>query len=121
MNDIYTHPRSAQQKKQMHYSPNLLSTVNNSIDNCKVATIEYESHEKGVTVREVEPMAIVYKDRKRNLVAWCRLRNDYRAFRLDRLNCIKLKQEEFARRQDFQIENFQDDSGNVADEYEEEN
>ncbi len=121
MNDIYTHPRSAQQKKQMHYSPNLLSTVNNSIDNCKVATIEYDSHEKGVTLREVEPMAIVYKDRKRNLVAWCRLRNDYRAFRLDRLNCIKLKQEEFSRRQDFQIENFQDDSGNAADEYEEEN
>lgn len=105
----------------MHYSPNLLSTVNNSIENCKVATIEYDSHEKGVTLREVEPMAIVYKERKRNLVAWCRLRNDYRAFRLDRLNCIKLKQEEFARRQDFQIENFQDDSGNAADEYEEEN
>lgn len=112
MNDIYTHSRSAQQKKQMHYSPNLLNTVNNSIDNCKVVTIEYDSHEKGVTIREVEPMAIVYKDRKRNLIAWCRLRNDYRSFRLDRLNCIKLKNEEFARRQDFQIENFQDDSGN---------
>lgn len=122
MNDTYTHSRSAQQKKQMHYSPNLLSTVNNSIDNCKVATIEYDSNEKGITIREVEPMAIVYKDRKRNLIAWCRLRNDYRAFRLDRLNCIKLKQEEFSRRQDFQIENFQDDSrnGNQED-FEEEN
>lgn len=97
------------QRKQMHYSPNLLSTINNAIDNCKVAIIEYDSREKGVSTREIEPMAIVYKDRKRNLVGWCKLRNDYRSFRLDRLNLIKLRQEEFQRRQDFRVEDFQDD------------
>ena len=111
MNDI-GYSRNALQRKQMHYSPNLLSTLNNSIDNCKLATIEYDSREKGLSQREVEPMAIVYKERKRHLVAWCRLRNDYRSFRLDRLNSVKLKQEEFARRQDFNVENFQDEPGN---------
>lgn len=121
MTETYTHSRNAAQKKQMHYSPNLLSTVSNGIDNCKVAIIEYESHEKGVTIREVEPMAIVYKDRKRNLIAWCRLRNDYRSFRLDRLNGVKLKQEEFSRRQDFNVELFQDPATvNTHEEYEEE-
>ncbi len=121
MNENYTQNRNASQKKQMHYSPNMLSTVSNSIDNCKVAEIEYDSLEKGVTVREVEPMALVYKDRKRNLIAWCRLRNDYRAFRLDRLNCIKLKQEEFTRRPDFNLDNFQDNLvGNNHEEYEQE-
>ena len=111
-----TYARSEVQRKQMHYSPNLLSTLNNAIDNCKIATIEYDSREKGVSLREVEPMAIVYKERKRHLVAWCRLRGDYRSFRLDRLNCIKLKQEEFARKQDFKIEDFQDDSHSSYDE-----
>ena len=111
-----TYARSAVQRKQMHYSPNLLSTLNNAIDNCKIATIEYDSREKGVTLREVEPMAIVYKERKRHLVAWCRLRGDYRAFRLDRLNCIKLKQEEFERKQDFKIEDFQDEPNSSYDE-----
>jgi len=121
MIETSTYARSAVQRKQMHYSPNLLSTLNNAIDNCKIATIEYDSREKGVSVREVEPMAIVYKERKRHLVAWCRLRGDYRSFRLDRLNCIKLKQEEFARKQDFKIEDFQDDSHSSYDEdYEEE-
>lgn len=116
-----TYARNAVQRKQMHYSPNLLSTLNNAIDNCKVATIEYDSREKGVSQREVEPMAIVYKERKRHLVAWCRLRGDYRSFRLDRLNCIKLKQEEFARKQDFRIEDFQDDShGSYDEDYDEE-
>ena len=105
-----TYARNAVQRKQMHYSPNLLSTLNNAIDNCKLATIEYDSREKGVSLREVEPMAIVYKERKRHLVAWCRLRGDYRSFRLDRLNSIKLKHEAFERRTDFKVEDFQDDS-----------
>jgi predicted DNA-binding transcriptional regulator YafY len=116
-----TFARSAVQRKQMHYSPNLLSTLNNAIDNCKIATIEYDSREKGVSLREVEPMAIVYKERKRHLVAWCRLRGDYRSFRLDRLNSIKLKQEEFARKNDFKIDDFQDEPHSSYDEdYEEE-
>lgn len=122
MNETYSPSRSSAQNKQMHYSPNLLSTVSNSIDNHKVAVLEYDSFEKGVTFREVEPMALVYKDRKRSLIAWCRLRNDYRSFRLDRLNSIKLKQEEFSRRSDFNIDAFQDEpNGNRHEEYEEEN
>lgn len=119
MIETSTYSRNAVQRKQMHYSPNLLSVISNAIDNCKVATIEYDSYEKGVTIREVEPMALVYKDRRRCLVAWCRLRNDYRSFRLDKLNCIKLKQEEFARREDFNVNDFQDDPNEVYhEEYE---
>lgn len=114
-----TYSKSAVHKKQMHYSPNLLSTVINGIDHCKVATLEYDSHEKGISLRDVEPMALVYKDHKRHLVAWCRLRNDYRSFRLDRLNSIKLKKESFFRREDFRIEDHQDASGNQGDNYEE--
>lgn len=124
MSENFTYAkRDSSQRKQMHYSPNLLSTVNNAIDNCKIATIEYDSKEKGTTIREIEPMAIVYKDRKRHLVAWCRLRNDYRAFRLDRLTMIKLKQEEFLRRQDFRVEDHQDDpnqSGGYHEDYDDE-
>lgn len=108
------------QRKQMHYSPNLLSTISNAIDNCKVSFIEYDSREKGVTMREIEPMAMVYKDGKRNLVAFCRLRNEYRSFRLDRLNLIKLESQNFERKADFNIEEFQDSgSSNHREEFDE--
>lgn len=120
MSDYYNGTKGASQRKQMHYSPNLLSTISNAIDNSKISVIEYDSREKGITVREIEPMALVYKDRKRHLVAWCHLRNDYRSFRLDRLNLIKLKQEEFSRRQDFNVNDFQDEGGAYGDEYDEE-
>ena len=124
MSENYNYAKSGNaQRKQMHYSPNLLSTINNAIDNCKVSFLEYDSREKGVSKREVEPMAIVYKDRKRHLVAFCRLRNEYRSFRLDRLNLIRLEKEEFARRQDFNVNDFQDsnEAGLAYEDYEEEN
>lgn len=121
MNGTSTYNRSPVQRKQMHYSPNLLSTVNNAIDNRLVAIIEYDSKDKGISTREIEPMALVYKDRRRNLVAWCKLRNDYRSFRLDRLNMIKVRHEEFVRREDFRIEDYQDaGSGSYGEEMEEE-
>ncbi|MBK7149425.1 MAG: WYL domain-containing protein [Bacteroidetes bacterium] len=124
MSENYNYAKSGNaQRKQMHYSPNLLSTINNAIDNCKVSFLEYDSREKGVSKREVEPMAIVYKDRKRHLVAFCRLRNEYRSFRLDRLNLIRIEKEEFVPRQDFKVDEFQDstDGGAAYEDYEEEN
>lgn len=116
MIDNPTYTKNVSQK-QMHYSPNLLNTIVNAVENCKVAVIEYDSSSKGVSVREIEPMAIVYKERKRHLVGWCRLRGDYRSFRLDRLNSIKLKKEEFNRRNDFNVAEFEDGSSQSHDEH----
>lgn len=122
MIETSTYSQNGVQRKQMHYSPNLLSVIDNGIHNNKVLVIEHESYEKGVTIREVEPMAVVYKDRRRALVAWCRLRNDFRSFRLDRINCVKVKQEDFIRRPDFNVNNFQDDpSQTYQEDYEGQN
>ena len=97
------------QRKQMHYSPNLLSTLHNALDHQRVASLEYDSAEKGISFRDIEPMALVFKDGKRHLVGWCRLRGDYRSFRLDRLVCVKVRNEVFEPRSDFDITRFQDD------------
>ncbi len=56
-----------------------------------MVTIEYHSREKGLTKREIEPMDIVTRDGKTNLVGWCRLRNDWRTFRMDRINFIAIQ------------------------------
>lgn len=93
----------------MHYSPNLISTINNAINLRKKITIEYDSREKGITHRDIEPMGIVYRQGKRNLVGWCLLRNDWRTFRMDRLNCIKVNlKQDFIPREGFNIEDFED-------------
>lgn len=119
MGENYNYNKQNSARKQMHYSPNLLSCITNAIDNCKLANIEYDSREKGVTVRDIEPMALVYKDRKRHIAGWCRLRNEYRSFRLDCLNTIKVLNEEFARREDFDLNDFQDNNPVPVEEDEE--
>lgn len=90
-------------RKQLHYSPNLLSSINNAIENQKMVTMEYDSREKGISMRDAEPMAMVYKNGKRHLVAWCKLREDYRSFRLDRITTLKVNRSEFEKRNDFDL------------------
>lgn len=111
-------------RQQLHYSPNLLSSINNAIENTRLVTIEYDSREKGVSLRDAEPMSIIYKHGKRHLVGWCRLREDYRSFRLDRITTIKVKSSTFAPRPDFdlaKIESQMDQDGAYEeDEYEDE-
>jgi predicted DNA-binding transcriptional regulator YafY len=50
-----------------------------------VLSIEYRDRENTVTVREVEPVAFVGSPTQWYLMAWCRLRDGARAFRLDRI------------------------------------
>lgn len=96
-------------RRKMHYSPNLLSCINNAVDNRVVITLEYDSRENQQTTRKVEPMALVYKNRKRNLVGWCHLREDWRSFRLDRIEMIKLHSDTFDRKDGFNIADFEGD------------
>lgn len=52
----------------------------------KVLSIHYFSpHKQESTVREVEPLGLVQTGSYWYLAAWCRLRKDYRSFRLDRV------------------------------------
>jgi predicted DNA-binding transcriptional regulator YafY len=106
MIETSTKPAFRDRHLYMHFSPNLLSVITNAIDNCKVVTIEHDSYEKGISIRDIEPLAIVYNEHRRSLVGWCRLRNDFRSFRLDRINSIKITQEGFNPRPDFRIEDF---------------
>lgn len=96
-------------KKRMHFSPNLLSCMTNAVDNKLMLTIEYESRDNDATTRKIEPMALIYKNRKRHLVGWCHLRNDWRTFRLDRVEMVKLHKDSFVPRDGFRVEEFEVD------------
>ena len=55
------------------------------------------------TVREVEPLGVTYHSAAWYLVAWCRLRGDYRYFKIERLRALEVLKERFAPRQDFSL------------------
>lgn len=52
--------------------------------------IEYTSLEKNeTTLRQLEPVGIYYLGSHWHFVAWCRMRNDYRNFRTDRISRLR--------------------------------
>lgn len=55
------------------------------------------------TVREVEPLGVTYHSGAWYLVAWCRLRKDFRYFKIERMRALEVLTERFASRPDFSL------------------
>jgi predicted DNA-binding transcriptional regulator YafY len=73
---------------------NSLTLIQNALTDFKVLNITYHSeHKNEKTERTIEPFALYYSLQESwTLIAFCRLRKDYRMFRLDRI--LKIKQTE---------------------------
>ncbi len=55
------------------------------------------------TVREVEPLGVIYYGGAWYLVAWCRLREAFRHFKLERLRGLEVRPEQFRARPEFSL------------------
>lgn len=67
--------------------------------NRQVIDIEYAAHGRDEpSRRSLEPIGLFHYSWHWHLIAWCRLREDYRDFRLDRIQSIQPRSERFTRR-----------------------
>lgn len=73
---------------------NNLSDLQFALTNCILIEIEYTDEKGRSTNRKIEPFALLSTDNWL-LIAWCQLREDFRYFRLDRINKLKFLQEKF--------------------------
>jgi len=70
----------------------------------RVLRLDYRGREQlENTAREIEPLGLVFYSSTWYLVAWCRLRQDYRHFRVDRIRGLDLLPVTFAARPDFSL------------------
>lgn len=74
---------------------NSLALIQNALTDFKVLNITYHAHTKNETTqRAIEPFALYYSLQESwTLIAYCRLRKDYRMFRLDSI--LKIQQTAF--------------------------
>lgn len=73
-----------------------IQTLLNSIVHRNVITIDYfANHSQEHTKRDIEPIGVFFKEGYWHLIAYCRMRNDYRDFRVDRINCVKITEKIF--------------------------
>ena len=70
--------------------PNLLQTILNSINNKLIVVIDYTNAGSNKSKRTLEAAGITYTHPYWYLSAWCYLREDYRVFRLDRIDHIEI-------------------------------
>ncbi|HPG10701.1 MAG TPA: YafY family protein [Chitinophagaceae bacterium] len=80
-------------EKELHLQP-ILKAIGSSL----VAEIIYTTLEKSETsTRKIEPVGIYYMGSHWYLVAWCRLRNDYRNFRTDQVKQLRITEETYSK------------------------
>jgi len=82
-----------------------LSHIQMAITNFRVTEITYKAPGKETTFRKIEPLAIYSFDERWIVIGWCRLRQDYRSFRLDRIEHFKILEETFEDR-NFDLRNY---------------
>jgi predicted DNA-binding transcriptional regulator YafY len=75
---------------------NNLSDLQFALTNFCVAKIGYTNEASKATSRLIEPFALLSTQENWLLVAWCRLRNQFRFFRLDRIKSLQILEEKFA-------------------------
>lgn len=71
-------------------APHVPLTVQRAIADQLVVAIDYLDRNSAATRREVEPVGVLSLDDDWYLVGWCRLRDDARTFRLDRIHGASL-------------------------------
>ena len=77
-----------------HSSSSNLSAIQLAITHFNILTIEYTSlTDKTLTNRRIAPLAVYMTQENWVLIAWCYLRNAYRAFRIDQVNKMQIMQE----------------------------
>ena len=71
-----------------------LSDLQNALTNYKLVKIAYSNKDGNATNRFIEPFALLSTENW-YLIAWCRLRREFRFFRLDRIQAIEIQAENF--------------------------
>lgn len=74
---------------------NYLSDLQFALTNFRLTEIKYANEANENTNRTIEPFALYSTQENWLLIAFCRLRKEYRAFRLDRLTQLRIFNETF--------------------------
>ncbi len=74
---------------------NNLSDLQFALTNFRVTKIDYTNEAKKSNSRLIEPFALLSTQQNWLLIAWCRLRKEFRYFRLDRISRLEVLSENF--------------------------
>lgn len=81
-----------------HNNIPILQPLLRSILEKQCITIEYKAgYNQKITERVIEPLGVFFRENHWYIVSWCQLREDYRTFKLSRIQQIFLENKQFTR------------------------
>lgn len=95
--EIYLRSRYEHRERE-GFPDHFLTEIQRALAKKHVLVIDYCNNKDEVTRREVEPIGIFYYSMAWHLIGWCRLRNDYRDFRSDRIKHLESSNRAFESR-----------------------
>lgn len=72
-----------------------LDIIKTALQDCRLVSFEYIAHHGKKTRRTVEPYQLVLKSGHWYFQGYCRMRNDFRLFRLSRISNLQMEKENF--------------------------
>ncbi len=76
-------------------STDFLSPLQSAIVNKNIVRIEYQNLQEETSAREIEPIGLTFYSLNWHLVAWCHLRQEYRDFRISRIQNLSVTLQSF--------------------------
>lgn len=73
----------------------IMSLIQQALSAKKAIEIHYTKMDKTVSNRKLNPLGLIYYGSNWHLIGWCTLRNDYRDFRVDRIEKLEIQEERF--------------------------
>ncbi len=97
------------------FRDDVLTMMQEAVVRRRVLKMEYSAtSNNAITTRSVEPLALLYYSDHWHLIAYCRLRQDYRNFRTDRIKTILPSDEIFSPREGFSIKQYLQDANKIV-------
>jgi len=94
---VWSRPTGLQEERS-------LMQVQKAVVRRRCIALNYDTGGRGeMTERVVEALGVMFYARRWHLIAWCRLRKDFRDFRLDRMRQWKVLEEGFEGHQEFSV------------------
>ena len=78
-----------------HYRVKFSQTIRLAIEQARVMQIHYQDESGKASTRNINPLGMMFWGANWTVVAWCQLRDDYRLFRLDRIERAQALEESF--------------------------
>ncbi|MBI3898325.1 MAG: YafY family transcriptional regulator [Gammaproteobacteria bacterium] len=82
-----------------HFDPSTLQRLDElrrAIADQRLLRMDYLDVEQKTSTRKIRPLGLCYWGKVWSLIAWCELRNDFRNFRIDRIQNLQAEDQRFA-------------------------